>query len=88
MKPKTPADIPTDDLFRNRLDNLIDRRHEWVKLCELIDWAHFDSQWGKAFSEVGRPAIATRLLAGLHYLKHTYALSDEQVVKRWSENPY
>lgn len=32
--------------------------------------------------------IATRLIAGFHYLKHTYGLSDEQVVKRWSENTY
>ena len=88
MKPQTPPDLPTDDLFRNRLENLIDTRHELVKLSELIDWEHFDAQWGEAFCEVGRPAIATRLIAGLHYLKHTYRLSDEQVVKRWSENPY
>ncbi|MGH8545971.1 MAG: IS5 family transposase, partial [Gammaproteobacteria bacterium] len=67
---------------------LIDRRHELVKLAELIDWRHFDREWGEAFCENGRPAIATRLIAGLHYLKHTYGLSDEQVVQRWSENPY
>ncbi len=88
MKPQTPPDLPTDDLFRNRLENLIDTRHELAKLSELIDWEHFDAQWGEAFCEVGRPAIATRLIAGLHYLKHTHRLSDEQVVKRWSENPY
>jgi IS5 family transposase len=88
MKPQMPPDLPTDDLFRNRLDNLIDRRHELVKLAELIDWRHFDREWGEAFCENGRPAIATRLIAGLHYLKHTYGLSDEQVVQRWSENPY
>ncbi len=45
-------------------------------------------QWGEAFCEAGRPAISTRLIAGLHYLKHTYGLSDEQVVQRWAENPY
>jgi IS5 family transposase len=28
------------------------------------------------------------LIAGLHYLQHTYGLSDEQVVQRWAENPY
>jgi len=88
MKPQIPPDLPTDDLFRHRLDNLIDRRHELVKLSELIDWECFDAQWGEAFCEVGRPAIATRLIAGLHYLKHTYGLSDEQVVRRWAENPY
>jgi len=88
MKPQMPPDLPTDDLFRNRLDNLIDRRHELVRLAQLIDWQHFDSEWGAAFCEHGRPAIATRLIAGLHYLKHMYGLSDEQVVQRWSENPY
>jgi IS5 family transposase len=41
----------------------------------LIDWNAFDSSWGEAYCEAGRPAIPTRLMAGLHYLKHTYALS-------------
>lgn len=88
MKPQRPPETPTDDLFRSRLDNLIDRRHELVRLSSLIDWEHFDAEWGAAFCEHGRPAIATRLIAGLHYLKHTYGLSDEQVVQRWAENPY
>ena len=88
MKPQTPPDSPTDDLFRQRLENLIDTRHELVKLAEFIDWERFDAQWGETFCENGRPAIATRLIAGLHYLKHTYGLSDEQVVDRWVENPY
>ena len=88
MKPQTRPETPTDDLFRHRLENLIDTRHELVKLSELIDWDHFEIQWGATFCENGRPGIATRLIAGLHYLKHTYALSDEQVVRRWSENPY
>ena len=88
MKPQMPPDLPNDDLFRHRLENLIDTRHELVKLTELIDWERFDTQWGETFCEDGRPAIATRLIAGLHYLKHTYRLSDEQVVQRWAENPY
>jgi len=29
----------------------------------------------------GRPAKPTRLMVGLHYLKHTYNLSDEEVVE-------
>lgn len=88
MKPQSLPDTPTDDLFRNRLDNLIDRRHELVRLAAVIDWQRFDNEWGETFCEHGRPAIATRLIAGLHYLKHTYGLSDEQVVQCWSENPY
>jgi IS5 family transposase len=27
-------------------------------------------------------------MVGLHYLKHTFNLSDEEVVQRWAENPY
>jgi IS5 family transposase len=88
MKPQRPPDLPTDDLFRNRLENLIDPGHELVKLAAVIDWERFDREWGEVFCEHGRPAIATRLIAGLHYLKHTYGLSDEQVVQRWAENPY
>ena len=52
-----------------------------------IDWEEFDRQWGPLFSEKrGAPAIPTRLIAGLHYLKHLYMLSDEEVVRRWVEN--
>ncbi|ESY42095.1 hypothetical protein X747_15315 [Mesorhizobium sp. LNJC384A00] len=34
------------------------------------------------------PAKPTRLMVGLHYLKHVHELSDEEVVERWVENPY
>jgi IS5 family transposase len=27
-------------------------------------------------------------MAGPHYLKHAYSLSDEKTVERWMENPY
>jgi IS5 family transposase len=37
----TPADGETD-MFRNRLDNMIDMRHELVRLAKLIDWKRFD----------------------------------------------
>lgn len=32
--------------------------------------------------------MPTRLMALLPYLKHVYALSDEDTARRWSENPY
>ena len=42
-----PNPVPTpahgeSDLFRNRLDNLVDMRHELVRLSGLIDWKRFD----------------------------------------------
>jgi len=88
MKPKNTP-VPQDDLFKNRLETMIDIKHKLVKLSELIDWQSFDNDWGKLFpSDQGAPAIPTRMIAGLHYLKHLYDLSDEQVVERWVENPY
>jgi len=89
MGPK-PVDERSDhDLFRTELVNLIDHRHELVKLAELIDWQAFADEWSPQFvSTTGRPALPTRLMAALLYLKHVYALSDEDTVARWSENPY
>lgn len=89
MGPK-PADERADhDLFRTELVNLIDHRHELVRLGELIDWQAFADEWSQQFtSTTGRPALPTRLMAALLYLKHVYALSDEDTVERWSENPY
>jgi transposase, IS5 family len=89
MGPKSRVDTAEHDLFRMELVNLIDQRHELVKLASLIDWSGFAEAWGPKFESItGRPALDTRLMASLLYLKHTFALSDEDVVERWVENPY
>ena len=55
----------------------------------MIDWSHFDETFGNFYSEgQGRPAKPTRLMVGLHYLKHAQDLSDEKVVHQWVQNPY
>ena len=78
-----------DDLLRPRLVDLIDMRHELVKLAALIDWEFFEREWAGFFpSGTGRPATPPRLVAGLMYLQHLHRLSDEAVVARWVENPY
>ena len=78
-----------DDLLRPRLIEMIDLRHELVKLTALIDWEVFERKWAGFFpSTTGRPATPPRLVAGLLYLQHAYRLSDEAVVARWIENPY
>lgn len=87
MKPAKPS-RKTDDLFRERLDAIIDREHALVRLGHLVPWADFDTSFGKFYKPIGRPAKPTRLMVGLHYLKHSYDLSDEQTVERWVENPY
>ena len=41
---------------------------------------------GAGRSNAGRPKLAIRLMASLLYLKHSFNLSDEELVIRWSEN--
>ena len=41
---------------------------------------------GAGLSPAGRPRLPIRLMASLVYLKHSYNLSDEELVARWSEN--
>lgn len=78
-----------DDLLRPRLVDMIDLRHELVKLTALIDWEVFEQEWVGFFpSTTGRPATPARLVAGLLYLQHAFRLSDEAIVARWVENPY
>jgi transposase, IS5 family len=88
MKPKR-REVEQDDLLRPRLVDLINTRHELVKLEALIDWEFFEREWAGFFpSSTGRPATSPRLVAGLLYLQHAFDLSDEAVVARWVENPY
>jgi IS5 family transposase len=41
---------------------------------------------GAGRSNAGRPKLPIRLMASLLYLKHSFDLSDEELVVRWSEN--
>jgi IS5 family transposase len=67
-----------DDLLRPRLVDMIDLRHELVKLAALLDWEVFEREWVDFFpSATGRPATPTGLVAGLLYLQQAYRLSDE-----------
>ena len=79
----------TGDLFQQPLIELINERHPLVRLAELIDWSLFETRWSAFFtSKTGRPATSPRLVAGLLYLQHTFACSDEELVWAWVENPY
>lgn len=76
------------DLFRSRLEAIIDPRHELVRLGEVIDWSRFAAAFGPLYADKGRPALPVRLMVGLHILKYMYGLSDPEITERWVENPY
>ena len=89
MKPKSQETSGQIDLFNTPLADLLNPKHELYQLANLIDWKVLDDAFGEFFAETqGAPALPTRLIAGLHYLKHAFARSDEAVVAQWLENPY
>src|SRR3546814_11507544 len=81
MAPKKPGQS-SDDLFRNRLEAMIDMDHPLVKLAGLVDWSRFDVAFGRFYTQKGRPGLPTRLMAGLHLLKHMEGLSDRSEERR------
>jgi IS5 family transposase len=88
MRPKQRGPTEEGDLFRARLDQIINMKHELVALASRIDWRHLDKEIAPLFSDKGRPGLPTRFMIGLLLLKHTYGLSDEEVCERWAYDPY
>jgi IS5 family transposase len=90
MKPRKSAyKNRQKDLFRVELMQIIDLGHSLAKLAKVVNWDRLEEVFGSTYCpDNGRPAISTRLMVALHYLKYTHNLSDEDVVAGWVENPY
>lgn len=89
MKPKEPVKTGQNDMFRSRLDQIIDMGHEKVVMAGAIDWQYLSDKCGQNYTDrAGHPPLSTRLMAGLHILKYADSLSDEELCARWVENPY
>jgi len=53
------------------LKDFLNAAHPLYRLASVVSWAQFERQFGKFYAEeMGRPALATRLVVGLHYLKY------------------
>jgi IS5 family transposase len=89
MRPRERRETGEQDLFRSRLDQIIDMNHPLVRLARTVDWPFLEVRFGEVYTDgAGHPPLPTRLMAGLAILKHTYDLSDEVLCERWVENPY
>lgn len=80
------------DLFKARLDEMIDMTHSLVRVANAMPWDGLINEVGQLLPQVptaqGRRPLPARLVLGLLYLKYAYDLSDEAVCARWLENPY
>ena len=88
MQPREREENFQYDLFRSRLDQIINVDHELVKLSEAMDWSYLEKENAKFYKEEGRPGVNARMMVGLHILKAMYNLSDEGVCERWVYDPY
>src|SRR5579863_6792385 len=89
MRPKERRDSGQNDLFKARLDQIVDLGHPLAKLAASIDWGFLERTLGAVYTDApGQPPLPTRLMAGLAILKHMHDLSDEALCARWLENPY
>ena len=73
MKPQEQGWSGTEDMFRQRRENLLDLRHPRVRLADEIKWSVLSESFGVLYDAAhGRPGLPIRLLVGLHYLKHAF----------------
>jgi IS5 family transposase len=79
MRPKQHETTGARDLFRARLDQIINMRHELVQLAGKLDWEWLDDEIAPLYSDKGRPGIES---------KQIFGLSDEEVCERWVYDPY
>jgi len=59
MRPKKQEMAKEGDLFRARLDQIINLKHELVQLAGKLDWQWIDGEIAPLYSDQGRPGIAT-----------------------------
>ena len=69
MRPKKHGTTGSSDLFRARLDQIINMKHELVQLARKIDWDWIDGEIAPLYSDKDRPGIETRFVIGLLLLK-------------------
>jgi hypothetical protein len=57
MRPKKPETTRSGDLFRARLDQTINLKHELAQLAGQIDWDFIDGEIAPLYSDKGWPGI-------------------------------
>ncbi len=85
MRPRERRDGGQNDLFKARLDQIVDMNHPLAKLGRTVDWGLLEKSFGAVYSDgPGQPPLPTRLTAGIAILKHMHDLSDEVLCERCS----
>jgi len=76
------------ELFRTRLEDLINPRHELALLAKAIEWQYFEKEFKPFYSDKGAPSVPIRTMVGCLMLKHLYNLGDDRIPEHWESNVY
>jgi len=76
------------ELFRTRLEDLIDPHHELALLAKKIDWQYFEQEFKSYYSEHGAPSVPIRQMVGCLLLKYLYNLGDDRLPQYWVRDVY
>jgi transposase, IS5 family len=90
MRPKK-INNGQSELFKNRLSDELNPKHELRQLSLLIPWESMEEEFAVMHVDKGlggQPPKPVRLMVGLLLLQHLHNLSDDNVVRMWIENPY
>ena len=63
MRPRERRETGEQDLFRSRLDQIIDLKHPLVTLARTVDWKFLERELGAFYTDGhGQPPLPTRLM--------------------------
>ena len=89
MLQETLPDQSQLNLYFPVLQQILNPKHELVKLSAVIRWHDLEMSLSKKYNnDMGRPAKPIRLMCSLLILKYLYDLSDEGLISMWTQNPY
>ena len=60
MRPRERRETSEQDLFRSRLDQIIDMNHALVKLARTIDWRFLEAKFGARSTPTSRASRRCR----------------------------
>ena len=59
MRPQVRRETGEQDLFRSRLDQIIDMQHALAKLARAVDWRFLEERFGEVYTDKpGHPPAA------------------------------
>src|SRR5258708_12219534 len=89
MRPRERRETGEQDLFRSRLDQIVDMNHPLAKLARTVDWRFLEGRFGEAYTDDPRhPPLPTPLMAGAALLKPTHSPYDSLLCQPLLYHPH